>query len=206
MSDIIKSSIIDLLLVQQTKIGNQIPVVLFYFAEPYYQFILRDRKLNAGGIMVFLKKLYKIKYSKFDQSSKSIILNSVANNRNINLISSYNPHFCDTNKFLILEENLQPLNLLSPTLLIGDLNNDMLTNKGDNLPDTFSKYILKQMINSPTHFQGNPTLIDVVFVNDVNLIEKNRVIERPESYHCFILIKYFNRLTDSQFNRLVHQK
>ena len=62
----------------------------------------------------------------------------------------------------------------------------MLTNKGDNLLDTLSNYNLKQMINSPTHFQGNPTLIDVVFVNDV-IIHKTRVIECPESNHCYIL-------------------
>ena len=67
--------------------------------------------------MVFLKKSYKIKSLKLDQSSDSIILTFVANNRNINLLSSYNPHFCDPSKFLpIFEENLQQMNLLAPSL------------------------------------------------------------------------------------------
>ena len=72
--------------------------------------------------MVFLKKSYKIKSLKLDQPSESFILTFIGNNRNVNIPSSYNPHFCDTNKFLpILEDNLQQLNLLGPTLLIGDL-------------------------------------------------------------------------------------
>ena len=64
----------------------------------------------------------------------------------------------------------------------------MLTNKGDYLLAALSNYNLKQMINT---VQGNLTLIDVVFVIDVKLFHKTRVVDCPESNHCLIL-KFLN--------------
>ena len=107
---------------------------------------------------------------------------------NFNLIASYNPHFeyrHEHLKHLELVINMFPAS--SKTCIIGDLNQDLLTNKGELPISSLSDYNFQNFIQSPTHSQGNSSsLIDVCFLNDPQLMNYCCVVPCPFSNHCFI--------------------
>lgn len=81
------------------------------------------------------------------------------------------------------------MNLLNPTFIVGDLNQDLLVEShGDKLLDLMLDYNFKTSLTEPTHFQnGSSSLIDVVFCNDSNLVLETKVISCPFSNHKFVL-------------------
>ena len=87
---------------------------------------------------------------------------------NFNLIACYNPNFeyrLDHLKHIELAVNM--FSPASKTCIIGDLNQDLLTSKGELLVSSLSDYNFQNFVDKPTHFQGNSSsLIDVCFLND----------------------------------------
>ena len=76
----------------------------------------------------------------------------------------------------------------SKIFVIGDLNQNLLNDNGDDLACFLNDFNLKNMVTKPTHFQGNSkTLIDVVCVSDVSLIYDIDVLDCPFSNHSFVL-------------------
>ena len=117
-------------------------------------------------------------YGCIDPIFETIAFTYKINKMNCILITSYNPHFeyrHDHLKHLELVINMFPP--ASKTCIIGDLNQDLLTNKGDLLVSSLSDYNFHNFVKKPTHFQGNSSsLIDVCFLNDPHLINSCLVV------------------------------
>ena len=107
---------------------------------------------------------------------------------NFNLITSYDPHFEYRHKHLKHLELV--INMFPPTAktcIIGDLNQDLLTTKGDLLASLLSDYNFYNIVKKPTHSQGNSTsLIDVCFLNGPHLINGCSFFPCPFSNHCTV--------------------
>ena len=96
-----------------------------------------------------------------------------------------------------LEQQLQSINISDPTFIVGDLNQDLLTSKGDRLKDLMENYSFGIDYNCPTHCHGSSkSQIDVVFCNTAN-ISSSSVIVCPFSNHHFVLTK-------SSFDSVAH--
>ena len=87
LDSILVSQKFDFIVIQESKIGTETPDA--YFNYPHYQLIRRDRSLGAGGILLFVKKSYKLIFCHTDTIFETIALTLVVNKMNFNLIASY---------------------------------------------------------------------------------------------------------------------
>lgn len=184
---LINENLFDLICIQETKIGDDTSDYCLDY--PNYNFTRRDRVKGSGGILIFVKKSYKIVDSSIDARFETIYLSLKLNNRVNKFIFSYNPHFEYTNEYLeYLEDRLKLVNGLNPTFIIGDLNHDLLTSHGNNLNNLMLDYNFKTVLSAPTHHQGaTSSLIDVVFFNDDESVLKCINIPCPFSNHDFVI-------------------
>ena len=176
------------MILRETKIGPTTRDDLFI--SPSYFTVRRDREHGGGEILVFINKCYSIRslYVSEFLDFESIALTINAKYRCLNIITGYIPHTADTSSFLTrLDSLLLSLDLQLPTFVVGDFNNNMLSNTGDRLKSFMSSHNFIQLVEKATHFQrGASTLLDVVFSNAPKLVEKISVIDCPESNHCFV--------------------
>ena len=157
----VASNVFDILIVQESKIGTETGDN--FINKLNYNIIRRDRHHFAGENLIFLKNNYKIIIS--DEVFETIILTISIHKTRIIFLVSYNPHYEYTKDFLFhLGSNLLKLNLMNPTFVVGDLNNDLLCSKGIRLCEALSNLNFKNYVKQATHIQGKAsTLIDVVF-------------------------------------------
>ena len=72
-------------------------------------------------------------------------------------------------------------------VLIGDLNQDLLTNNGNNLKFLMESQNFKSYQNKPSHIMKNSqTCIDNVFCNNNELISSTETSSCPFSDHEFV--------------------
>ena len=107
-----------------------------------------------------------------DDTFETITLTIRLKNIHTNLVFGYNPHFQYSNEFnRYLGDFLISLILNFPSFIIGELNQDLLTNKGDILKALMGNDGMKLPYNNATHFQRNcSSLIDIVCSNDEEFI------------------------------------
>ena len=113
----------------------------------------------------------------FETIMFSIIFDKKKNSKQI-FISTYNPKFAYSAKYLAYLENLlsnikkQKKKTQMGITLIGDLNHDLLSQNGDKLIELLSGYnFIRYPNNQPTRIVKNSrTLLDVAFSTDKNLI------------------------------------
>ena len=110
-------------------------------------------------------------------------------NKTFNFIFAYNPHFEYSAEFLVkLERTLKSTCLVNPTFIVGDLNQDLLSFKGQSLLNLMLNFNFVTELNTPTHHQQNAaSLIDVLFYNDKNSLSSCNIIECPFSNHSFLV-------------------
>ena len=171
----------------ESKLGEDVPDM--QLKSNNYTIIRRDRKKGSGGILVYIKKSHEI-ISKIILSEFEIIVLTVKfKYKFVNFIIGYNPHYEFSNNFnSYLEELLKSTNLMHPTLILGDLNQDLLTSKGNNLRSIMENYGFKIPYFEATHIQGGKSsLIDVSLGNDEELFAASSVVGCPFSNHQFII-------------------
>jgi hypothetical protein len=79
--------------------------------------------------------------------------------------------------------------LVNKAFIIGDLNHDLLSENGERLLELTDVYNLKNNVNEATRVTNtSSTLLDVVFCNDISLVEKASVVSCPFSDHSFVHI------------------
>lgn len=106
---LLNENLFDLICIQETKIGDEISDGSLVY--PNYNFIRRDRQKGSGGILIFIKKSYKIIDSSIDARFETIYLSLKLKSRINKFIFSYNPHFEYTNTYLeYLEDRLKLTN------------------------------------------------------------------------------------------------
>lgn len=200
---ILKEQKFDLITIQESKLGNDTPSASLKYQN--YNIYRRDRHLGGGGLLIYVKDNHKVVYEHKDEDFETICLGILIGNRRSNYIITYNPHFADRDKHLPhLEKMINKFNGASKTLIIGDLNQDLLTNKGDKLKTTMNSYNFANIVDKPTHLQGqNETLLDCVFTNDINLIGKTEVIDCPFSNHSFVFVQVKFNVTQQKSKTVI---
>ena len=187
IDSILKTNAIDLLAVLESKLGDEDPDSLFEFSN--YRIIRRDRQKGSGGIAIFLKKGITIEKELKDPDYELITLKLRINIKCCNIVIAYNPHLEYYRNFNEnLESCLKSLKTNTPTIVMGDLNQDLLTDKGKHLQCLMDDYGFDIKYNQATHYQRNAaTLIDVVFCNDSDFLIKSNPLMNDFSNHSIIL-------------------
>ena len=187
-NELIMKGNLDIIIFQETKIGDFISHDLFKFNG--YNTLRRDRSSNGGGIIVLIKDVYKLEYFYQDDSFETIIFSIFFQKHKVNFIISYNPRQENPGYLEHLDDMLHKLNLSYSTLLIGDLNHDMFNKtKHHKLTDLMSNFNFNNFIHKATRIRDNTkTLIDVLFCNNNELIKfTDSIFIPPEiSDHCII--------------------
>ena len=180
-------NLIDLLVVVESKLGDDVSDLIFDFSN--YNIVRRDRIKGAGGLLIFLKKNYKILSKYIDELFETVSMTIRLKNRNANFLIGYNPHLEFSQNFNDhLEQRLLTMNLNFPTFLVGDFNQDLLCNKGDRLVKVLDNFGLKKFYNDATHFQKNAySLIDIVCCNEIDFVNSSKIYDCPFSNHRFVL-------------------
>ncbi len=113
-------------------------------------------------------------------------LNLILKNTTYNFVASYKSPNTDENSFLEnLDSIVSSLNFDDPLFIIGDLNMDLLSSKGQLLSDFMKDHLLKNFIKEPTRItKTSSTLIDVLLHNQ-NLVINTKVVGCPYSDHSF---------------------
>ena len=96
-----------------------------------YNIYRRDRLRGGGGLLIYVKKCFKVLSNVNDDKFETISLALELKKKPINFIFSYNPHYEYSNVFLNhIEEKIK---LLPPIFIVGDFNQDLLSYHGENL-------------------------------------------------------------------------
>lgn len=187
---ILNSKKFDLIFIQESKIGPQTPIS----TNNFYNFERRDRVAGAGGIIMYYKKVYILKGfladDVFETIKFSIVFKSGRKKSTHTFISSYNPSFSQSKIYLDYLDNYLKKSKLnkSSCILIGDLNHDLLTDKGDNLKFLLSNYNFDSYIDKPTRITSkSSTLLDVIFCNNKDLIKSVDTFSCAYSDHNFVV-------------------
>ena len=182
---LLQDGFLDMLVVMETKIGVDTPNERFDFN---YNILRRDRQHGSGGLIIFIKKHYKISSVKIHDDFEVLSFVLGINHRLGNFIAGYNPHFEYSLAFnSYIERVLIESNLNHPTFLVGDLNQDLCCSKGDRLRILLSNFGLNMNYCQPTHYQGkNSSCIDISACNDTEIIQSVLVHPCPFSNHQFV--------------------
>ena len=158
----------------ESKLGEMTPDEYFDFN---YHIIRRDRVAGNGGLIIFIKKDYKIISTTIYSDYEVISFTVKIKHRLVNFIVGYNPYFEYTETFNAhLEMVLSRIKLNHPTYLIGDLNQDLLNSKGDRLRNLLDNFGFQMKYQVPTHSQGKSlSCIDIVACNDTEFTLSSQV-------------------------------
>ena len=73
--------------------------------------------------------------------------------------------------------------------MIGDLNMDLLSNKGDKLISLMNNFNFVSYQNKPTHFnKSSNTCLDIIFSNAHDIVNSSDNIHCPYSDHSFVVL------------------
>ena len=146
-----------------------------------YNILRKDRiKGNGGGLMFLTNKSYQIHKEELFFSENleylSIVLNVCIELRIVLIYREPKMKFNIFRKSMkIMLEEISK----TPTLIIGDFNDDLLKTKEAHIDTLFSTFHFKQLVNSPTTDHGS--LLDHVYYN--NDKEHNITIEVKDTYY-----------------------
>ena len=199
LKEILNLSCFDIVCINETFFNNSIP--FSFHINCKYNFLRYDRVgKSGGGLLVFIKKQYKIFNIKQNSDIECIQYSIMIDKMSLNFISCYKAPDIDNQLFLDkLEEVLLELDNDLPLFIIGDLNMDLLNNKQNDLSSFIINNSLSNFVNAPTRTQirffekenrisCSSTLIDVILGNN-DLIENSKVVQCPFSDHDFVLAK-----------------
>ena len=160
---------------------------------PGYVLIRRDRDVasRGGGLVIYIKD--SIKFERVDmpacRGAEILVIKVIVANSELCIALVYNPpssasHIVD--QFAsILEANL----LKKRTIIIGDFNIDWSsdTSLKENFDTLMSLHNFQQIIDVPTRcFKDSKTIIDLLFSNCSDLIQKHQVLNCDISDHFAI--------------------
>ena len=106
----------------------------------------------------------------------------------LNFITSYNPHHEFKKQHLPhIESMINSFKPFDKIIVVGDFNQDLLNNRGDQLMAIMNSHNFKNSLHKPIHYQGKASTQIVVFSNDPFLINSSNVVPCPFSNHSFIV-------------------
>ena len=186
----------DIILLSETKLEDS--TTNHRFSNSNYKLYRRDRNQYGGGLMFYLRREYQIIESfnspDFEMMHMKINVNGVI----CDFILSYKPPNESNEEFLEYQHSfIMNLDNSNPIFLIGDLNMDLLTTKGDVLRQFMVDVNMKNYVTSPTReckynmkesgtIKETSTLLDVIIHNN-NVVKSTNVLPCPFSDHKFIM-------------------
>ena len=183
---VLDSNKFDLICLQETKIGADVPNSLL--EANGYIMLRRDRASGSGGILIYIKSTYKLISSHHDPLFETIVFTILVNHQRVNFISSYNPHYEFAAGHLEHIEHVIKRLGVGSTVLVGDLNQDLALSRGDKLLELMADFNFSTNLAHPTHHQRSAaTQIDVLFANEPRLVIDSKTVACPFSNHSFVL-------------------
>ena len=155
VNGILNKNSFDLVFIQETKLPTNTPDA--FISNNNYNLIRRDRVASGGGLAIYCKKVYTITNTLIDPLYETIsftVVLKAKRSTKYTFISSYNPHFsyaADYLKHLGKVIKLLRFKSKSPCILIGDLNQDLLSVNGDNLKSLLANSNFHSYLDKPTH-------------------------------------------------------
>ena len=146
IDEILNLKLYDIVTLNETKLDESVPQS--FYKNVFYNIIRRDRGTGGGGVLVFIRKEYKILNSFNSLDFEMIHFNLLCKNGNTcNFICAYkSPSDSDLEFLDYLEQYTFGLDLDIPLIITGDLNMDLLGEKGDKLMDFMVNNQLKNYI------------------------------------------------------------
>ena len=157
-----------------------------------YNILRKDRiKANNGGLMFLTTSTYNIHEEELlDSNTIEYLSISLTTFTKLRIVLIYRePQM----KFNIFKKTLNTLlknTAGTPTLIIGDFNDDLLQTKCEHIDKLFSSFNFKQLVNCPTTDYGS--LLDHVYYN--NYTENNITIKVKDTYYSDhdLVLTYFS--------------
>ena len=147
-----------------------------------YKLIRADHpdNIKRGGVCIYHKEFLTVQETKLSYFKETLLLEMDYNNKKVLISAIYRSPNQNKNEFNLFLENFEQLlgeiNKRKPYLSIitGDFSSwwseDINTTEGLNLFSLTSSNGFYQLINEPTHIQGNSaSCIDLIFTNQENL-------------------------------------
>ena len=185
---------VDIFMVNESKLNCEDP--FSFYSNIFYKILRLDRdENNGGGILVFYKKELEVSEIKnIDSKIESIYFQLKIDNQTFNFISAYKSPSVNNIEFLEKLENLIfNIDSNEHLFIIGDLNMDLHSSKGNDLKEFLLNNDYKNFVNDVTRIgrrekddKVSKTLIDVVIHNS-NMISSTKAIGCPFSDHHFVL-------------------
>jgi len=139
----------DIIMLNEVKLDSNMPSKMFLHND--YDLIRRDRTASGGGIMIYVKKCYKIIEQVASTDFELIYFKIIINGISYKFISAYKPPDVGDNDFIEhLDTFIHSNNSNSNWFIIGDLNCDLLSDKGDRLKEFLNNNGFKNFVNAPT--------------------------------------------------------
>jgi exonuclease III len=196
----------DIIMLNEVKLDENIPSKLFQHNS--YTLLRRDRNKSGGGILVYIRNCYKVLETIISPDYELIFFKLLINKKVYSFVATYKPPSTDNKDYLnYLETFIHSNNLNSSWFIIGDLNLDLLSTKGDLLKSFMSDNDLKNFVESPTRVAftknySSSTLIDVILHNKNNILNTS-VIDFPYSDHKIVFCNCnFESLKSETPNRM----
>ena len=186
----------DMILLNETKLDQTVPQC--FYVNSIYNMIRLDRNRNGGGVAIFIKKDYKFKSNVISDQIECLHLELKINNINCNFLAIYKPPSMNVKHFVDeLDNILFQINTSLPLFVIGDLNIDLKSAKGQDFIRYMQNYDLHNHVKEYTRMASryikekdtyslSKSLIDVIFHNN-SFINNTLVVPCPFSDHCFVL-------------------
>ena len=204
LDQILTNAAFDIITFNETKLTASTHPKSFY-NNSNYTTIRRDKTRHSGGILVFVSNQYKIT-SQDSGTNSSLGIEYISftidiNGQSLSFISCYKPPDYDDTTFLDeLEDILFDIDQSNSLFIIGDLNMDLLSDKGDHLKQFMKGNHLDNFVKEPTRiarrktarngddYYTTQTLIDVILHNSDRIID-TASIHCPFSDHNFVMAK-----------------
>jgi hypothetical protein len=188
------ANLIDILVLQESKIGDSVPNKLHDF--PNYNVIRRDRLKGGGGILFYHRDSYTITKIRIHPKSETIIFSPQSDGKTLSFVVSYKPPSTNSMVYLQhIDDELACLKLIDHVFLVGDLNMDLNSFHGRPLADVMETYGFRNTILEPTRINNanhngsikvRESILDVCFTNNPESILKADVADCRFSDHKFI--------------------
>ena len=180
----------DIIALNEVKLDDSVPDKLYQHGA--YNLKRRDRNSYGGGIMIYIKKCYKlINFSSsadFEVFSFKLNIGKIENN----FIYAYKPPIVKNIDFIDhLDSIVKNTNLNNSLFIFGDLNMNWLDQNGKSLKlfceeNNLANYVTEPTRIATTKSHSSSTLIDVILHNK-HFIDKTHVIDFPFSDHRIVL-------------------
>ena len=172
LEEVLKKNVLDILIIQETKLDNSFPVAQFLVDE--FVMYRNDFRNDSGGLMMFVRgDLPQRRRNELEVNTcqsgriESIAVEITTQDKKWLLFNMYKqPIVKDSDFKTIFEDVLKSCTRQGMNYIIcGDLNVNMLK-PGNCLVDLLDVYGSKNIVKSPTCFKSSvPTLLDVVITN-----------------------------------------